>query len=87
MGRGEVWSTGICGTATCVMLDDFSRVTMVHEVSGLVDEVGEDVAPAHLERGVATTAHDVAPVTPICALTGAESAAAWTAVRVVCRRP
>jgi len=59
-GRGEVrvevTSTGICGTDLHIVLDEFPSmppVTMGHEVSGVVDEVGEDVDPAQLSRRVA----------------------------------
>lgn len=59
-GRGEVrvqvGSVGICGTDLHIMLDEFPSfppVTMGHEVSGFVDEVGDDVDAAHLERRVA----------------------------------
>lgn len=54
--RVEVRSVGICGTDLHIMLDEFPStppVTMGHEVSGQVDEVGEGVDPAHLQRRVA----------------------------------
>lgn len=54
--RVEVGSVGICGTDLHIVLDEFPSippVTMGHEVSGVVDEVGDDVDPAHLRRRVA----------------------------------
>lgn len=59
-GRGqvrvEVESVGICGTDLHIMVDEFPSappVTMGHEVSGRVDEVGEEVEEDQLRRRVA----------------------------------
>lgn len=54
--RVAVRSVGICGTDLHIMLDEFPSlppVTLGHEVSGVVDEIGDGVDPANLERRVA----------------------------------
>jgi len=54
--RVAVRSTGICGTDLHILLDEFPStppVTLGHEVSGVVDEVGQGVDPLNLGRRVA----------------------------------
>ena len=54
--RVAVESVGICGTDLHIMVDEFPSdppVTMGHEVSGRIDEVGAGVDPAHVGRRVA----------------------------------
>lgn len=54
--RVAVRGTGICGTDLHILLDEFPSVppvTMGHEVTGLVDEVGDGVDPTLLGRRVA----------------------------------
>jgi L-iditol 2-dehydrogenase len=54
--RIEVGSAGICGTDLHIVDDEFRSVppvTMGHEVSGVIDEVGEGVDQSHLGRLVA----------------------------------
>ena len=54
--RVAVRGTGICGTDLHILLDEFPSVppvTMGHEVTGLVDEVGDGVDPALLGQRVA----------------------------------